>query len=1068
MKISHISFIVFLILTLYSEKTSAQNPFYFIYGEVYSSSGEPIAGANVYWKKNKTEMTSDSKGHFRLVFNPPSDTLIVSCLGYKTLTRAIHENDPTPLKITLLPSITELKEVAVSTGYQNIPKERATGSFYQLDRKVLEQRVGPDIISRLDGITSGLIFDNHDIEQHTIQIRGLSTLIYDAASPLIVLDNFPYSGDINNINPNDIESISVLKDAAAASIWGARAGNGVIVITTKKGRAGQPISVSFNSNLTVSPRPDLFKANQISVSSYIDLEKQLFANGFYDDALNDPSYPGYSPVVDLLNQVRNGEITSGDANTQIDKLATHDVRTDMKNYLYRPSVSQQYYLNLTGSGPNVRYLFSAGYDKNLATLRGNGNERFTIRSNQQINLTKNWTLQTDLILTRTNGHNNSPGGYGSYSTYNNGMAPYASLVDAAGRPAAIDLYHNRAFTDTAGNGKLLDWKYRPLQDLANNDNRSSTNDILINIGTSYKFLKWLTADFKLQHQQSWSDSRQVNNLNTYSARDYINTFTQIDDGIPAYIVPKGGIVYANSGGSKQDAVRGQINVDRQWGTDHRLTAIIGGEIRKTQSDNSYQTIYGYDSNTLTTRPVDYANMYPTYDEINGDGYIADGTRLTRYDNRFVSVFSNAAYTFLDRYTISASARRDASNLFGVATNQKWRPLWSSGLLWHVDREPFYHLSWLPQLALRITYGESGNLSPNESALTRITYYDASRSPVHAPYVGINSPANPYLSWEQVKTFNAGIDFSFLNNRISGSLEYYNKHADNLINSVITDPTTGFSAVNRNSAAIFTKGADLVLNSINLDGNFRWSSTLLVSYINYKLTKNLAPVSTEGLVSDGTYIFPVLGYNPYIIASYKWAGLDPQTGDPMGYVNGQISKDYAAITKNPVDQQVINGSAVPSLFGSIRNTIEYKGIAAAFNITYRFNYYFRKPATNYGTLLSSGVGYKDYESRWQKPGEENNTNVPSFIYPDDSERDQFYHYSAVNVAKADNVRIQDIYLSYDVPLRSSSRIFKKLQVYLYANQLNVLIWKANKFGIDPDFIYGIKTPAAYSIGFKTNL
>jgi len=1068
MKSSKIFFIIGALFTLlFSQNARAQNPFYYIYGEVRANSGESIAGAHIYWKRHPTDVVTDSKGHFRLLFTPPSDTLVVTHIGYKTVKQVIREDTKTPFIITLTPIINELKEVTVSTGYQTIPKERSTGSFYQLDRKILDQRLGPDILSRLDGITSGLIFDNHDVQQKTIQIRGLSTLNYDAASPLIVLDNFPYSGDINNINPNDIESVSVLKDAAAASIWGARAGNGVIVITTKKGRLGQALAVSFNANVSVSPKPDLFKANQISPSSYIDLEKNLFRAGFYDNVISDPGYPGYSQVVDILNRQRNGEINAGEANAQIEMLRTQDVRTDMAKYLYRPAVLQQYYLNITGSGPSVRYLFSAGYDKNLQNLRGNDGDRLTLRSNQNINLTKKWTLQTEFILTRSTARNNSPGGYGSYSGYNSILSPYARLVDPSGSPAAIDLYHSKVFTDTVGNGKLLDWKYRPLQELRNNENSNVTNDVLINVNTSYNLFKGLSAEIKAQHQQSWNEGNQLYNTNSYYARDYVNMFTQLNDGIATYAVPYGSILNSIRNVSSQDAIRGQLNLDQQWGTDHRLTAIAGSEIRESKTSGVYQTTYGYDPNTLTTRPVDFANLYPTYDEINGDSYILDGTRQTKFNNRFVSVFTNAAYTYLDRYTVSASARRDASNLFGVNTNQKWTPLWSTGVLWHIEREPFYHIGWIPQLSARLTYGVAGNLSPNESALTRITYFNASRSPVKVPYVGISAPANPDLTWEQVKTLNAGLDFSLFNYRLTGSFEYYTKHSDNLINATVIDPTTGFQNANRNSASIFTKGADIILNSVNIDGNFRWTSSLLFSYVNYKLTKNLASVSTQGLVSDGTYIFPVLGYNPYVVASYKWAGLDPVNGDPRGYVNGQVSKDYAAITQNPINQQVIRGSAVPSIFGSLRNTIEYKGFSLTATATYRFNYYFRKPVTSYSNLLTNGIGYVDYENRWQKPGDELKTSVPSFIYPADSQRDQFYRYADVNVGKADNIKLSDVFLNYDIPL-SNYRIIKKLQVYIYASQLNLILWKANKFGIDPDFIYGIKTPTSYSIGIKTNL
>jgi hypothetical protein len=337
-----------------------------------------------------------------------------------------------------------------------------------------------------------------------------------------------------------------------------------------------------------------------------------------------------------------------------------------------------------------------------------------------------------------------------------------------------------------------------------------------------------------------------------------------------------------------------------------------------------------------------------------------------------------------------------------------------------------------------------------------------------PSVGIVSPPNPHLRWEQVKTLNAGIDFGLFNNRLNGSLEYYTKHSDDLINSVLLDPTVGFSNANQNSASIFSKGIDLVLNSLNIDGALKWRSTILFNYVNYKTTKNLNPPGTQGLVSSGMYIFSILNYNPYEIVTYKWAGLNPKTGDPQGYVNGAVSTDYEAIEQNPISQQVVNGSAIPPVFGSFRNTFEWKQFSLAVNITYRLNYYFLKPTTNYSNLIASGAGYSDYDQRWQKPGDELHTNVPSFIYPTNSLRDQFYQYASINALKGDNIKLRDIYFSYDVSPHLKIPGIKSLQFYLYANQLNLIIWRANKAGLDPDVIYGIKPPVNYSLGIKANL
>lgn len=1034
-----------------------------IYGDV-KSNGKPVANATVIFKQSRTYATSDSLGHFRLVNRYAVDTLVITHVGFFSVIRIINEQTRFPVHIELASQTTQLAEVVVSSGYQDIPRERATGSYFKLDNQTFNQRVSGDVLSRLDGLASSVYFDNRDQTQQNIQIRGLSTLNYDNAAPLIILDNFPYAGTISNINPNDIESITVLKDAAASSIWGARAGNGVIVINTKKARANQPTSITFNSNVTYAARPNLFSANQVSIDGLIDLQKNLFANGYYDAALNDPSFPAIPQVADILNRVRNGEITTAQGDAQIAMLRQQDVRKDMMKYLYRPTINQQHYLGISGSGKSMRYSLSAGYDKNISSLRGNYADRITLRANHIIDLTKNWQIQTDALLTRTKSFNNSPGGYGTYRTGNSGLSPYSRLVNADGSPASVDLYYSRAFTDTAGNGKLLDWKYRPLQELANNNNSSRQTDILLNFGTSYRFLPWLKAELKYQFEHAWQNQDNIQNTDSYTARDYINTFSQINGNAVSYIVPKGATWNTVTGELQQQAGRAQSDIDQTWGDQHQLSAIAGAEIRSNQSTSRYGTVYGYDPNTLTSQPVDYVNLYPTYDEIYGDSYITNGNRFTQFTNRFVSVYGNASYTYGNRYTISASARRDASNIFGVATNQRWVPLWSAGLLWKIDHESFYHVNWLSQLNLRLTYGVSGNTAPNESALTRIQYYPSTRSPINVPYVGINAPPNPHLRWEQVKSFNSGIDFTIAGNRISGSLEYYTKKSVDLINSVQLDPTVGFSTANQNSASIFSKGADLTLNTANTTGAVSWRSTVLASYVNYRTVRNLNPPSTIGLVSTGTYIFPILGYNPYEIVTYKWAGLNPQTGNPRGYVNGVVSEDYAAILQNPVDQQQFIGSAVPTVFGTFRNMVSWKHFSFSVNATYRLGYYFMKPTTDFATLTGFGTGYTDYDHRWQKPGDEQHTNVPSFDYPGNTQRDQFYHYASINALKADNIKITDAYLSYDINLKHL-RWIKTLQLYGYVNQLNWIIWRANHEHLDPDVIYSIKPPVTYAAGIK---
>lgn len=1026
-------------------------------GKIVDENGSPVPGATIKVKETNIFAVSNKDGTFVVKNVDERATIEISYVGMTPLElKAAPDIGTVKLQI----AVEKLEEVSVvSTGYQDIPKERATGSFYQLDKTLLESRNTPDLVSRLDGLTSSLLVDRRPGAQQTLQVRGLSTLTSTAASPLVILDNFPYGGDITNINPNDIEDITLLKDAAASSIWGARAGNGVIVVTTKKGRKNQPLQVSANLNTTLSSRPDLFSADQLSSASMVELQRYLFGKGYYNNQFTARTRPGIPEAVEILQKQKLGQLSAADAEAQLSQLKTQDVRNDMQKYLYRPQGSQQYYVSLSGSGPKVRYLASAGYDRALATLKGNENDRLTLRTNNVIDLTSKWQLQTELILTKTKALNNSPGGYGSYTSSSTSLSPYARLVNPDGSPAAVDIYRRGLYTDTAGKGKLMDWKYRPLQELDNLDRSTNMTDILGNLGMNYKVTDWLTADIKYQYQQSWSDYRDLSNLNTYYTRDYINRFTQISGNTVTYIVPKNSILFDRNTINRSQSVRGQLTVNRRFATDHQLSAILGGELRDNRiAIDTYRT-YGYDPNSLTTVNVDYTRTYPSYGNISGTTFISDGTLFKRYTNRFVSTFANAAYTFREKYTFSLSARRDASNLFGVATNQKWVPLWSAGGLWRISEEPFYHVSWLQRLNLRVSYGLSGNLSPNATSLSRIQYYSATQSEINVPYVGVDSPPNPDLRWEQVRTWNAGLDFSLLHGRISGSVDVYKKHSLDLINGVQLDPTVGFSTNDQNSADIRSHGVDLVLNTVNLKGTLCWRSMLLLNYISYKTTKNLNPPTDEGLVSDGLFIFPVTGYNPYVIVSYKWAGLDPATGDPQGYLNGQVSKDYLAMSQNPASQQVVSGSAVPPLFGTLRNELDYKNLLLSFNIGYRFNYFFRRPAISYTDLFSRAIGYSEYDQRWQQQGDEARTKVPSLSYPVNTLRDNFYKYSEINVEKADNIKLTDIALGYRL---------KKLTFNVYLNQLNWILWRANKKGLDPDVLYGVRPPATYAAGVQLSL
>ncbi|WP_428331597.1 SusC/RagA family TonB-linked outer membrane protein [Mucilaginibacter sp.] len=1044
-------------------------------GRVVSAADSlPLAGASVLLLPAKQHTLTDASGSFRFTNVKAGAELLISYIGYKPVQLSVRSFTGKIL-IRLQQEQTQLKEVMVSTGYQTLPRERATGSFERVSNELFNRSTGTDVLSRLDGVTTATLFDKRTGADplSSLTIRGIGS-IYANTSPLIVVDNFPYDGDITNLNPNDVASVTLLKDAAAASIWGVRAGNGVIVITTKKGGYNQPLQVSLNSNVTFTGKPNLFYLPQMSSSDFIDVEKMLFSKGFYDDDLsNTYSRPPVSPVVELLDQERNGLISAAAADAQINAFRSHDVRNDYEKYIYRNGLNQQHALSLSGGSPLATYFFSAGYDQNANSLVNSGYDRVTLRSSNTIRPFKNAEILAGIQYTSTaatDQNSLSPYAYGQLvPAGKSAIYPYAQLADAAGNPLPVVKDYRLGYIDTTGSGKLQDWKYRPLQEAQLADNHTRTLDVLLNLGFKYTFSPHLSAEAKYQYENSAGNNNQYYSPDTYYTRNLVNGYTQIDPGTGSVTtpVPYGGIMDLTQTHLVAHDARGQLNYDNLWSGKHQLTAIAGAEIRQNNTYLNSSRSYGYNPSLLTYTNVDEVTTFPYYQGIGNDGTIPSQVQFGNILNRYVSYYANAAYTYDKRYLVSLSARKDRSNLFGVNSNQKGVPLWSAGLGWNLSSESFYHWSAVPYLKLRITYGYSGNVDNSLSAYTTIGYVPTNNY-THTPYAYVLNPPNPDLRWEKVGMTNIGLDFSTRGDRITGTLDYYRKDAKDLISPAPVDFTTGFSTLTINSASIKGKGIDLQLNSRNLVGPLGWNTTLLFSYNRNTVTRYDNDLSVASLyVSTGLSLNPVPGRDVYALYSFKWAGLDPQTGDPRGYLNGVISSDYNSILNSTLGSLHYDGSAIPVYFGALRNTFTWHQLSLSANLTYKLGYYFRKASINYTSLFSGWLGNSDYSLRWQQPGDEKKTSVPSLDYPADPNRDQFYTYSQATVGNAGNIRLQDLRIGYLLDRNHQRWLpFKDLQLYAYAANLGI-IWRANKWNLDPDYGSGIPAPRTLSLGIKAD-
>ncbi|MBN3581957.1 SusC/RagA family TonB-linked outer membrane protein [Algoriphagus aestuarii] len=1020
----------------------------------------PLPGAMIILNPGNNTAVTDADGNFRFDLPAGEYELIARMFGYAELNTRVNLKDSEKTILEMIPLEMGLEEVEVlSTGYQQIPKSRASGSFVSLDEELVDRRISTNVIDRLEDVTSGLIFNRAgDERRDPISIRGRSTLGVNS-QPLIVIDNFPYDGSLDDLNPNDVESITVLRDAAAASIWGARAGNGVIVVTTKSGRQNQPLKVSLTANANWIEHPDPFLNPVMAVDDFIDMEEQLFSSGFYNSSFTNPNKPPLTPVVETLYLEREMLITGEEAASRIDRFRSYDLREDMEKYLYRPQLNQQYSLGLYGGGKTHGYVISLGYDQQQLSEVGDSNSRLTFNLKNNFSLLKDKLgIQLGVYGVKTKSTDQNAGPYDLFFSTSQGMYPYARLADEAGNPLELTNRFSNSFKREAEAAGLLDWQYKPLEELGLSPTVGNQDDWRINLGMDYQVVKGISAKILYQYWQNQQSSERVYDVNSYYAREQINLFSGFDEnGNLVRNIPLGGIIQSSDRFSSSHSLRGLLEFKHSWGEHWEFNGLAGAELKSLDYQSSYKRFYGFSPDKSTVQLVDYISLFPQYHNPRQTSRITSNEGVGSGADRFYSLFANGSLEYDKRLLLTFSVRRDASNLFGVDANQKAVPLWSTGLGWTLSEEGFYNWSQIPYVKLRLSYGYSGNVDRSLSAYTTARV-GTLNTLTQLPFATILNPPNRNLRWEKVSTTNLGLDMETRNGRISGTLEFYIKEGIDLIGQSPYAPSSGITLFTGNNSSTRTKGFDLQLETKNLTGEFQWNTVLLFSGLREEVThfEIEPPVSSildRGAIGGaGGATYPVEGRPLFSVYSYPWAGLNPDTGAPKGILDGEVSEDYAAIVNGAsLESLRYHGPARPSTFGSFRNTFAFKGFSLSANISYRFGYYFRRSSVQYVPILMGRGGHADFGKRWQNPGDELITEVPSIPSFRDSFRDTFYRSSEVLVEKGDHIRLQDIRLGYRVPTGGSGFFSKigRAELFLYANNLG-MIWKATDTDWDPDY------------------
>lgn len=1050
-------------------------------GRVTDKQGLPLPGVAVLLKGTTVGTATDMDGNFK--FFAPKDgnsVLIFSFIGMKRLELPVKGTDP--MKVVLEEDATELEEVnVISTGYYNVDKRHLTSSVTSLKMDDIMIPGVSTVDQMLEGNVPGMIFMQNSGQVGAapkLKIRGTTTVLGSTA-PLWVLDGVILTDPVNvdpqqindldfvnllgnaisGLNPDDIEQIDVLKDASATAIYGPQASNGVIVITTKKGKVGVP-SVSYSMTGTFRRRPYYTdKAVYVMNSKErIDISREIVDRRLNIGSLN--SWVGYEAAA---SDLYNGVIDHGEFNRRVAEMETNN--TDWFGILLRNSFSHNHSLSISGGSETVRYYASMGYSDENGNIRKESNKRYTGMAKLNVNY-KNFSMSFSL-----NGNlqkkNYTPSEVNLMNYAYNTSRTIKAYTDEG------DLWYYQRHDGNSS--AIYDEPFSILNERDNTYNKINTDQVNLTLFMEYKLRPWLRASTQFSYNVSHSENDTYYGENTWYAAS-LRKFSTITNAIDANktLLVTGGELRQNSTKNESYSLRGQLTFNRYVDRDneHQVTASVIGEVNSSTYTGSKIVHRGYlpDRGLLFDKvPIDLVNNklhYPAY-------YVwlqSDDARGTLENNltRKVGLIASASYSYRNSYILNANMRIDASNKFGDASNERLLPIWSVSGRWNMHENILKNVDKINTLALKLSFGYQGNMSAQDSP--RLIIEKKNTHEFFGEYYStIKQYPNPNLKWEKTSTFNAEVEFSLFNNKLNGSVEYYYRHTSDAFLSKTVSYVNGVRNYTVNKGTLNNQGYSLSLNfvPINTMGSVNGENRGFV----WRFDPNFGSVFNQlidKLKSKDDVLQDEITYSDYLngsvqivgrpvntFYSYRFKGLSPEDGRPMFYgteettmVNGEevSTKDlYEGMTQQEVFDIVMtrSGCREPFLQGSIRNYFGWRNLGLNLNLAYSIGSKIRLMKM-YGNASSLAPGpetnmRREFVHRWRRPGDEKNTNVPGLLNSDvyqttlsrywwRSMTNEFastiwkmYDNSDLRVASGDYLRLQSVSFRYVVP----NRFCKKL-------------------------------------------
>ncbi|WP_316817269.1 SusC/RagA family TonB-linked outer membrane protein [Pedobacter nyackensis] len=1065
-------------------------------GKVTDEQGRPLPGATVKVKSQDKLVITDVNGSFLLKGLDEKAVLVISYLGYKTKEVPVKAI----MNISIEPANANLEEVGVvSTGYQKIKKDQITGAASTLNEEQYQQRVAVtgNFLESLEGKVPGLVYNSQSGE---LTIRGVST--FDAVKqPLIVLDGFPTEIDLRTINPNDIVSINVLRDAAAASIYGVRASNGVIIVETRRGKSGKPV-FNLRTSYAIQNAPDFGYLNYAPASEFVKLQTENFKISGTDFFLFEYGYYKMNPVEEILFgqtelSVSNPLLTQAQADQKLMELGSYDNLKEYERLFYQKRQAKNINFDLSGGNERSTYMLGVNYINELPVNRRSENKQFTLNMANTFKFSERFSFDfKGTYFNNKDVSGNTPG----YSDF----FPYERLTDENGNALAMSLDPNRNFlgrvmtkekNETLMAAGLYDMLYYPYNELSSNTNTSKGSSVKFQGRLNAKVTDWLNLDLggNFENQNLTLDRLQTDGA--YAVRTLINTMALRDPATGKALftnMPQGNVLKRTNQKVTNYTVRGQLNLAHKFdGDNHDFSGIMGVEQKKTVNPTYVTSFFGYDGQTLITNPINMSALNGTSRPVFTDVGLGSRFRSTDYysesemERRFMSYYGQGTYIFKGKYVATGSFRIDQSNLFGVDPKYKNKPLWSAGLNWRLGKEDFVkQLDWVDNLQLRAATGFNGNV-PTSNNGAFLILSTALNTVLTTPltYNDVLTPENQSLRWETTKNYNLGLDYSLLKGRVSGSLDWYMKKTTDVFGQFDADPTSGFNQYKANTATIQNRGIELLINSLNAQhGKFKWGTQLTASLNNNKvLAVKATEYANSQLITSGTNI--VKGMPIGALYSYNYGGLNamgqPYVLDKNG--NQKVLAFYGTaqvdVTK---DDLIYNGTTTPKYVLGLNNQFSL----GSFDLSFLFMYYgghvmrVEQPdPNNIGFYANNPL--KGSSNFWRKAGDESFTNIPGYTGGSSLAPGYYqsyalygYNYASQFVRKADYIRLRDVVITYNakapflekIGLMNTSLRFQAQNVFRYTFSGN---------DIDPeaiDRISGVRkleTQPFYSLTFSTN-